>query len=260
MYRQPAVAGNFYPADPVILRDQINQLLSSAKSSATDTPKAIIAPHAGYIYSGPIAASVYTRLQTARTQIARVVLLGPSHRVAFNGLALSTTDGFDTPLGHVPIDKASVALLAHLPFIDYFEQAHSQEHSLEVQLPFLQVVLNHFQIIPVVVGNASPEQVCLVLDALWGGDETLIVISSDLSHYHDYARAQQLDKITSTAIERLNYHALTYESACGRIPISGLLKWAAQQSLTVKTIDLRNSGDTAGDKKSVVGYGAYVIN
>lgn len=260
MYRQPAVAGSFYPAEPVVLRDQISQLLANANAPAIANPKAIIAPHAGYLYSGPIAANVYAQVQTAKARIKRVVLLGPSHRVAFNGLALSTADSFNTPLGHIPIDKAAVALLADLPFADYFEQAHSQEHSIEVQLPFLQVVLNHFEIIPVVVGNASPEQVRLVLDALWRNDESLIVISSDLSHYHDYARAQQLDKITSTAIERLNYHALTYESACGRIPISGLLKWAAQQSLTVKTIDLRNSGDTAGDKKRVVGYGAYVIN
>lgn len=236
----------------------LNQYLGDA-ATAEKVPKAIIVPHAGYIYSGPIAASAYARLKKAHDRITRVVLIGPSHRVAFRGLAVSRAETFTTPLGRVPVDLAAVQSIVQLPFVEYIEQAHTYEHSLEVQLPFLQEVLDNFEIVPIVAGDASPEQVSQVLDALWGGDETLIVISSDLSHYHDYATAQQLDVSTSHAIEQLQYERLASESACGKVPVSGLLKLARKKSLSVKTIDLRNSGDTAGDKSSVVGYGAYVI-
>jgi len=258
MNRQPAVAGSFYPVNPEQLHLMLDQFLNDA---ATDekVPKAIIAPHAGYIYSGPIAASAYARLKKAHDKITRVVLIGPSHRVAFRGLAVSRSETFTTPLGSVPVDQAAVQTLVQLPFVEYIEQAHTYEHSLEVHLPFLQEMLDSFEIVPIVAGDASPEQVSQVLDALWGGDETLIVISSDLSHYHDYATAQQMDKSTSQAIEQLQYERLTPESACGKVPVSGLLKLARKKSLSVTTIDLRNSGDTAGDKASVVGYGAYVI-
>jgi len=258
MNRQPAVAGSFYPVNPEQLHLMLDQFLNDA---ATDekVPKAIIAPHAGYIYSGPIAASAYARLKKAHDKITRVVLIGPSHRVAFRGLAVSRSETFTTPLGSVSVDQAAVQTLVQLPFVEYIEQAHTYEHSLEVHLPFLQEMLDSFEIVPIVAGDASPEQVSQVLDALWGGDETLIVISSDLSHYHDYATAQQMDKSTSQAIEQLQYERLTPESACGKVPVSGLLKLARKKSLSVTTIDLRNSGDTAGDKASVVGYGAYVI-
>ncbi|WP_027148428.1 AmmeMemoRadiSam system protein B [Methylobacter tundripaludum] len=258
MNRQPAVAGSFYPVNPEQLHLMLDQFLNDA---ATDekVPKAIIAPHAGYIYSGPIAASAYARLKKAHDKITRVVLIGPSHRVAFRGLAVSRSETFTTPLGSVPVDQAAVQTLVQLPFVEYIEQAHTYEHSLEVHLPFLQEMLDSFEIVPIVAGDASPEQVSQVLDALWGGDETLIVISSDLSHYHDYATAQQMDKSTSQTIEQLQYERLTPESACGKVPVSGLLKLARKKSLSVTTIDLRNSGDTAGDKASVVGYGAYVI-
>jgi MEMO1 family protein len=225
----------------------------------TKVPKAIIAPHAGYIYSGSVAATAYVRLKKAHDRITRVVLLGPSHRVAFKGLALSNAQSFITPLGAVMVDQEAVALIAKLPFVDYLEQAHTYEHSLEVHLPFLQEMLDDFKLVPLVTGDASPEQVSQVIDALWGGDETLIVVSSDLSHYHDYASAQRLDRATSTAIENLNYERLDFESACGRVPVSGLLKLARDKALKVTTIDLRNSGDTAGDKDRVVGYGAYII-
>jgi len=188
-----------------------------------------------------------------------VVLIGPSHRVAFRGLAVSRAQTFTTPLGSVPVDLAAVQSIARLPFVEYLEQAHTYEHSLEVHLPFLQEMLDSFEIVPIVAGEASPEQVSQVLDTLWGGDETLIVISSDLSHYHDYATAQQMDKSTSRAIEQLQYEQLASESACGKVPVSGLLNLARKKSLSVTTIDLRNSGDTAGDKANVVGYGAYVI-
>lgn len=259
MNRPPAVAGLFYPADAAELTQVIQQYLKQVETN-THAPKAIIAPHAGYIYSGAIAASVYARLKTARQQIKRVLLMGPSHRVAFNGLALSQMDYFITPLGNIALDKEAIKTIITLPFVAYFEPAQAQEHCLEVQLPFLQLLLADFTIVPIVVGHATPEQVAQVINQLWGGDDTLIIISSDLSHYYPYATAQQLDNITSHAIETLNYEALGIESACGRIPISGLLKFARDKGLIIKKIDLRNSGDTAGDKQKVVGYGSYVID
>jgi AmmeMemoRadiSam system protein B len=258
MNRQPAVAGTFYPANPIQLHQMLDSYLNEAENNAK-TPKAIIVPHAGYIYSGPIAATAYARLKKAHDLITRVVIIGPSHRVAFKGLAVSKAQAFITPLGSITVDREATATIAKLPFVDYLEEAHTHEHSLEVHLPFLQEMLDDFKIVPIVAGDASPEQVSQVIDALWGGDETLIVISSDLSHYHEYAIAKQLDKATSLIIEHLQYERLGDNSACGKVPISGLLKLAREKSLTVKTIDLRNSGDTAGDKSRVVGYGAYVI-
>lgn len=258
MNREPAVAGSFYPADPTTLSRMMGDFLLKAKTD-NKAPKAIIAPHAGYIYSGPIAASAYARLKPVRDSISRVVLIGPSHRVYFEGLAVSSADTFTTPLGRIEIDKQAVELLQDLPFVGYLDQAHALEHSLEVHLPFLQQMLSHFKLVPIVAGDASAEQVGQVIDKLWGGAETLIVISSDLSHYHDYATAQRLDKHTSQLIEHLDYQHLSSEGACGKVPISGLLKALKEKSLTIKTVDLRNSGDTAGDKYRVVGYGAYVV-
>ncbi|MDD2724923.1 MAG: AmmeMemoRadiSam system protein B [Methylovulum sp.] len=258
MNRLPAVAGAFYPADSKQLHALLDQYLTDADCGAL-VPKAMIVPHAGYIYSGPVAASAYTRLKKAHDLITRVVLIGPSHRVAFTGLSVSRAENFITPLGAIPIDQEAVQAIAQLPFVDYLEQAHLYEHSLEVHLPFLQEMLDSFNIVPIVAGDATPAQVAQVINALWGGEETLIVISSDLSHYHDYANAQRLDKATSQLIENLQYDRLSFESACGRVPVSGLLKVAQEKSLSIKTIDLRNSGDTAGDKNRVVGYGAYVI-
>ncbi|UOA09108.1 AmmeMemoRadiSam system protein B [Methylobacter sp. S3L5C] len=258
MNRQPAVAGTFYPSNPIQLHQMLDNYLNEAETSAK-IPKAIIVPHAGYIYSGPIAATAYARLKKAHDLITRVVIIGPSHRVAFKGLAVSKAQAFITPLGSITVDQKAVELIAKLPFVDYLEEAHTHEHSLEVHLPFLQEMLDDFTIVPIVAGDASPEQVSQVIDTLWGGNETLIVISSDLSHYHDYAVAKQLDKGTSQIIEHLQYERLTDGSACGKVPVSGLLKLAREKSLTIKTVDLRNSGDTAGDKNRVVGYGAYVI-
>ncbi len=261
MNRQPAVAGTFYPANPLQLQQLVDRMLETAEteSDSTSVPKAIIAPHAGLIYSGEIAATAYARLIPARKTINRVVLMGPSHRIAFYGLAVSAADTFITPLGKVPVDVETVNKIARLPFVEYIEQAHQDEHCLEVQLPFLQTVLDSFSIVPIVAGEASPEQISTVLEMLWGGPETLIVISSDLSHYHDYLTAKKKDLETSKLIEALQYEALDYDSACGRVPVSGLLELARKKSLRVKTIDLRNSGDTAGDKSRVVGYGAYII-
>lgn len=259
--RQPAVSGSFYPDNPKILRAMLEDYLQQVVITPADkAPRAVIVPHAGYIYSGEIAASAYARLRPKRSIIKRVVILGPSHRVGFSGLALSHAEVFKTPLGDIPLDTTAIATLVNFPFVEYMDQAHLYEHSLEVQLPFLQVTLDSFQLIPIVVGDCSAEQIEQVLELFYGKDDTLIVISSDLSHFHDYATAQQLDKETSEKIERLDYQHLDYDSACGRAPVSGLLALAKNKSLRVETIDLRNSGDTAGDKSRVVGYGAYVIN
>jgi AmmeMemoRadiSam system protein B len=258
MNRQPVVAGVFYPVNTQQLHQMLNQYLKDAETDAK-VPKAIIAPHAGYIYSGPVAATAYARLKQARHLITRVVIIGPSHRVAFKGLAVSRAATFTTPLGKVRVDQKAVEAITHFPFVEYLENAHTYEHSLEVHLPFLQETLTEFNIVPIVAGDASPEQVAQVIDMLWGGEETLIVISSDLSHYHDYETAKQLDQTTSEIIEKQQYESLEYESACGKVPVSGLLKVAREKLLSIKTIDLRNSGDTSGDKSRVVGYGAYVI-
>jgi AmmeMemoRadiSam system protein B len=256
----PAVCGLFYPEDAGTLRREVGHYLSEAVLGEPELPKAIIVPHAGYVYSGPVAASVYARLAEGRATIRRVVLLGPSHRVPFQGLAVSGDEAFRTPLGDIPIDQQSLAQIRDLPQVIELDSAHVNEHSLEVQLPFLQLMLDHFELVPLVVGDASGEEVAEVLARLWGGPETLIVISSDLSHYHDYATARHMDEATSESILSLHPERLGYEDACGRIPVSGLLLLAKQMGLHGELVDLRNSGDTSGDKRRVVGYGAYAFS
>ncbi len=256
--RQTAVAGMFYPEDPTELTTAVKQYLQSAAEVA-ETPKAIIVPHAGYIYSGPVAGSAYASLLPLKKQITRVVLLGPSHRIPLLGMATSSADRFLTPLGAIEIDKDAVNAIQTLPHVHTMNEAHTLEHSLEVQLPFLQLTLDDFKLVPVVVGDASASEVAAVLDALWGGPETLIVISSDLSHYHDYQTAQTMDSRTSAAIEALNPEDIQYEDACGRNPVKGLLAVARQRGIQARTLDLRNSGDTAGSRDQVVGYGAYLF-
>jgi len=260
--RTPAVAGMFYPADAQELHSMVAQYLQDAAKSASksDPPKAIIAPHAGYIYSGPVAASAYARLKPVHDKIHRVILLGPSHRIPLFGLAISSVDQFMTPLGSVSLDRDAIKQIADMPQVRVLDEAHSMEHSLEVHIPFLQEVLDDFKLVPLVVGDARPDEVAEVLERLWGGPETLIVISSDLSHYHDYATARQMDRDTSNAIEKLALENIHSEDACGCRPLSGLLFLARKLGLKAETIDLRNSGDTAGDKNRVVGYGAYVLN
>lgn len=256
--RQPAVAGLFYPDQPRQLRAELTTLLDLPTRSDT-APKALIVPHAGYIYSGPIAAKAYQCLASVRNKIKRVILLGPSHRVALQGLASTHDTEFATPLGTIPVDQAALNQLSDLPQVSYLDAAHQYEHSLEVQLPFLQQVLDDFSIVPLLAGDASPDQVCEVLNRLWGGSETLIVISSDLSHYLDYKKARQLDQATCQAIEALHEQAISYEQACGRVPIQGLLQAARERDLVPTTLDLRNSGDTAGPRDKVVGYGAWAF-
>ncbi len=257
--RPPAVAGLFYPADPEELRRMVQGFLHESAPANGMPPKAIIVPHAGYIYSGPVAASAYARIAPLRGVVTRVVLLGPSHRVGFLGLASSSADFFHTPLGDVPLDRDAVAGLGALPQVHALDEAHAMEHSLEVHLPFLQEVLGEFSLVPLVVGDAAPREVEEVLEQLWGGRETLIVISSDLSHYHDYATARTMDHATARAIEELRYQDLRHEGACGRNPVRGLLLAAQRLGLKADTVDLRNSGDTAGPRDSVVGYGAWLF-
>lgn len=254
--RPAAVAGSFYPGSPSALENAVSGLLSEVPRVASGLPKAIIVPHAGYIYSGPVAASIYRPLRELRDVIRRVILLGPTHRVAVEGLALPASTAFATPLGIIPIDLKAVAAIKDLPQIVVSEIAHSQEHSLEVQLPFLQTVLGDFSLLPLAVGRASPEMVAEVLDRLWGGDETLIVVSSDLSHYLPYHEAQQVDAVTARQIIDLD-PTIHHQQACGASPVNGLLLAARRHGLRAQLIDLRNSGDTAGDKTRVVGYGAF---
>lgn len=259
--RAPAVAGMFYPADAVELRHVVEKLLAEAPATvaAAQSPKALIAPHAGYIYSGAIAASAYARLSPIRAVIRRVILLGPAHRVPVVGLALPAVDEFATPIGTVQLDQDAMDTVRDLPQVSVFNDAHVLEHSLEVHLPFLQLALDSFQLVPLLVGESSAEEVAEVLELLWGGDETLIVISTDLSHYHNYQSAQKMDRATSDAIEKLAFEDIKYEQACGRMPVSGMLLAARRKGLHSETIDLRNSGDTAGSRDKVVGYGAYVL-
>jgi len=257
--RSAAVAGLFYPADAAQLHSEIQAMLAAAEQS-TAAPKALIVPHAGYIYSGPIAASAFAQLRGISDRIERVVLLGPCHRVPLRGLATSSADYFETPLGRIKIDREAIDRITSLQQVEEFDLTHQQEHSLEVQLPFLQEVLDRFTLVPLVVGDASAEEVSEVLEQLWGGDETLIVISSDLSHYHDYNTARAMDSETCEAIEALEPAAIHYDQACGRNPVTGLLLAARKHGLQATTLDLRNSGDTAGDKSSVVGYGAWAFN
>ena len=238
-------------------------MVESYLNDVRDAPppsKAIIAPHAGLIYSVPIAAIAYASLQSVKEEISRVVLLGPSHRVYLKGLALSSVDYYETPLGKIEIDQDLCDSIRNLSQVSVADAAHAQEHSLEVHLPFLQLVLDHIKLIPIVVGEASPEEVKEVLEILWGNDDTLVVISSDLSHYHDYETAQRLDLSTSKAIENLQLESIGPQQACGCTPMRGLLQLARNKHLKVKTLDLRNSGDTAGSKDRVVGYGAYAVN
>ncbi len=258
--RRPVVAGMFYPDDANELQSLVSNFLDQAKPAPGPAPKAIIAPHAGYVYSGPVAASAYSALRPVHDQIKRVVLLGPSHRVVFEGLAAPSVELFATPLGNISIDRSAIEEILSLPQVQLLDNAHAQEHSLEVHLPFLQEVLDDFTLVPLVVGNASGAQVGEVLEQLWGGPETLIVVSSDLSHYHPYSLAQRLDESTSRAIEELRLEDIGYEDACGRNPVAGLIYVARERGLNIDTIDLRNSGDTAGPRDQVVGYGAYVLH
>ncbi len=255
--RPAAVAGTFYPGNPRSLEQVLEELLEQASTGPGPVPKAVIVPHAGYVYSGPIAAAAYRRIAAGRGRIRRVVLLGPAHRVPVRGLALPGVEAFATPLGSVPLDLEAAARLRGLPQVVESAPAHAFEHSLEVQLPFLQKVLGDFLLVPLVVGDATPEEVAEVLERLWGGPETLIVISSDLSHYLPYELARQVDGETVSRI--LDFQSVSHEQACGGTPVNGLLLAARRHGLTPELLDVRNSGDTAGSRDHVVGYAAFAF-
>ncbi len=259
--RSSAIAGSFYPADPAALQHQVEGFLSAARAPASaEVPKAIIAPHAGYIYSGPIAASAYARLAPARGRIDRVVLIGPSHRVPFRGIAVDTgAEAWRTPLGDVPLDRKMIGRLMERGLASTLEQAYEGEHALEVHLPFLQAALGTFQLVPLVAGDAAPEAVAALLEEAWGGPETLIVISTDLSHYLDYGACQASDLKAAEAIERLDIAGLGSDDACGRVPVRGMLLAASRRGMSIARLDLRNSGDTAGPRDRVVGYGSWAL-
>jgi MEMO1 family protein len=267
--RQPAVAGLFYPANPASLRRQVESLMAGARtarqpgtapeSRTPAEPKALVVPHAGYQYSGPVAASAYARIAPIAARIRRVVLLGPAHRIALRGIAYPSADRLLTPLGAVTVDRESLALLADLHQVRQLDGAFDGEHCLEVQLPFLQTLLPDFRAVPLLVGHVEPSAVAQVIDRLWGGAETLVLVSSDLSHFLDYDSAVRVDRATTQAIEHLDAESLDRDSACGATVLAGLLLEARRRALAATTLDLRSSGDTAGMRERVVGYGAYVF-
>ncbi len=260
--RPAAMAGKFYPGAPKALEADVRAYVGDAAArlpKGAALPKAVIVPHAGYVYSGAIAASAYARLAAGRDAIRRVVLFGPTHRVPVRGLALPSVSAFATPLGDIEVDRNAVAAALALPSVRESDAAHAFEHSLEVQLPFLQTVLGDFKIVPFAVGDATPREVADVIRLLWGGPETLIVISSDLSHYHGYAEARGIDRATADAVLALSA-TLSHEQACGATPINGLLLYARDHGLQPELLDLRNSGDTAGDKSRVVGYASFAFS
>lgn len=264
LVRPPAVAGMFYDENPAQLRHDVERFLSEAPlpvAAGRPPPKAIIVPHAGYPYSGPVAGTAYATVKRLGRQIKRIVLVGPAHRVYVRGIAASTADAFATPLGEVPVDQETIRdLVGELEFVHYSDPAHAAEHSLEVQLPFLQDIFEDFVLLPFAVGDAAPSRAEALLDRLWGGDETLIVVSSDLSHYRGYEAAREIDAFTSGQIEQLAADGLTGEHACGYLPVGGLLRVAARRGLRCDVLDLRSSGDTAGPRDRVVGYGAYAFH
>jgi AmmeMemoRadiSam system protein B len=257
--RPQAVAGLFYEADPVRLQRHVDSLLQQAPTGLAEAPRGLIVPHAGYVYSGETAAAAYRCLEACKQQVKRVALFGPAHRVYLQRMALPSVDAFATPLGVVPLDRDAIGRIAGLPGVSVSDEAHRQEHSLEVQLPFLQRSLGDFTLVPVVVGHCPPQQVAAVMDALWSMPGTLLVVSTDLSHFHDYGSAERIDRLTC---ERLLAKAadLDGEEACGANALNGLMCSEHMRQLDISLLQQCNSGDTAGSKDRVVGYGAFVLN
>ncbi len=258
--REPQLAGTWYPGDAQALGMAVDDYIASAETMAPqrlDRLKAVIAPHAGYRYSGPVAGSAYAQVAAIGERINRVVLFGPSHHVGFRGLAVSGADAFRTPLGTVPIDRDAVRHLMNLPFVQHMEAAHAREHSLEIHLPFLQRAIGDFSLVPVVTGDASPGQVAEALAHLWGGPETLVVISTDLTHFLDYDTARRVDAATSLSIVGCQPDAIGDDHACGRVGLKGLLEIGHRHTIDVDLLDLRSSGDTSGRRDQVVGYGSW---
>lgn len=255
--RPLAVAGSFYPAKADALRAMIAPWLDVVGAPAGPAPKAVIAPHAGYIYSGALAGACHRLFLPDADRISRVVLIGPAHRVGFRGIALSTADQWATPLGAITLDRAGMAALSGQSMVGALDAAHGPDHALEVHLPFLRMVLPEARLIPCLVGQVEVDAVAAVLERLWGQDETRIVISSDLSHYLGYHEARALDQTTAAAIEAMDGAAIAPGGACGRLPIAGFLTVARARGLRAGRVGLMNSGDTAGGKDKVVGYGGW---
>ncbi|HEX7157193.1 MAG TPA: AmmeMemoRadiSam system protein B [Burkholderiaceae bacterium] len=256
--RPAAVAGLFYPAEASALREQVEEFLGSCAEPSSTVPKLVIVPHAGYVYSGAVAACAYALVAPRRGTITRVVLLGPAHHVGVRALAAPEADAFETPLGRVPLDRTVLAALDGLPQLVLDDRPHAREHSLEVQLPFLQVALGAFALVPFVAGAAEAAEVAQLLERLWGGDETVIVVSSDMSHYLPYDRAREIDRATAARILALDA-ALDPDQACGAAPVNGALLAARAHGLCPRLLALRNSGDVTGDRRRVVGYGAFAF-
>lgn len=257
--RDAAVAGLFYEADQGRLQQHITSLLEEAHQHPVFTPQALIVPHAGYMYSGKTAARAYGLLAPLREQIKRVVLLGPAHRVYLEGMAVPSAGAFATPLGDVPLDRELLERARALPGVSTCDEAHREEHSLEVQLPFLQTLLEQFTLAPVVVGQCDAPQVADLVDALWGGPETLLLVSTDLSHFHSYEQGQQLDEQTCDRLLAKESN-LSGTDACGARALNGLMRSRHCATLQVDLLERCNSGDTAGNKERVVGYGAFVLH
>jgi len=257
--REAAVAGLFYESDSHQLRQHISALLGTASATIGCPAQALIVPHAGYVYSGQTAAAAYSMLAPLADSIERVVLFGPAHHVTLQGMALPSVDHFATPLGNIPLDQDSIKRIEQLPGICVSDEAHRQEHSLEVQLPFLQTVLGSFSLVPIVVGHCAPQTVAAAMDALWGGPETLLVVSTDLSHFHPYEEASERDALTCERIQAKD-NTLTGQDACGAYAVNGLMSTQHCRSMSVQLVDLCNSGDTAGSRDRVVGYGAFILH
>ena len=266
--RPAAFAGMFYSDKPQELAAAVKAYVAEATALATalattglapKSAKAVVAPHAGYIYSGAIAGTAYASMAARGDQVERVILFGPSHRVAFSGVAASGASVFETPTGPIAIDRDAVAALVHDGLAREFERAHESEHSLEVQLPFVKQIFPSARVVPLLAGDDNWRAAEKVLAKLWGGDETAIVISSDMSHYHDYDSAKKLDAGTAESMQRLAAGDIDHEQACGATGINALLALATNKGLSCAALDLRNSGDTAGSRNRVVGYGAFAV-
>lgn len=258
--RPPAVAGRFYPDDPRQLRRAVRHYLDAAPAEALPgRVKIVIAPHAGYPFSGPVAGAAFRPLAAHDREVARLVLIGPAHWVPFQGVGVSRADAFATPLGLVPIDRSAVAALFDWHEAVAADWAHAPEHALEVELPFLQTLLGEVPIVPLLCGTCDDAAVMAALRRLWGGPETVIVVSSDLSHYEAYDAARAHDARTAAAIEALDPSSIGPFEACGFRAIRAALALAREFQLVPVRLALANSGDTAGPRDSVVGYGAWAF-
>jgi len=257
--RPSAVAGQFYPGNADRLRKQVSDLLANIATPIKSIPEALIAPHAGYVYSGATAAAAFATLRNGAQTITRVVIIGPAHYVHVLGIAAPTVDAFETPLGRVPVDTSALDAIAGLSAVIRDDAAHAPEHALEVELPFLQILLASFRVVPLLVGEVTPKEIAQVLFQLWDSSGTLIVVSSDLSHYHDYETARRLDAATAVAIERGDWASLAPHQACGSLAVAGLLMETGRRGLTIRRLSLCNSEDTAGSRDRVVGYGAWMF-